>query len=94
MQRLNQLDDQLEALLAVDGEVDAERLQLLLQQREQLLQQLMAQPECLDKTEWQAAVERTSSLLARIRHHRDLSAGQLQRLQHGQRSMQVYNKFR
>jgi len=94
MQRLNQLDDQLEAMLAVEGEVDSERLQQLLQQREQLLQQLMAEPDRLDKTEWQAAVERTSCLLAQIRHHRDMSAGQLQRLQHGQRSMQVYNKFR
>ncbi|MCW8328173.1 flagellar rod protein FlaI [Photobacterium sp. SDRW27] len=94
MQRLNQLDDQLEAMLAVEGDIDSDRLQQLLQQRDELLQQLMAQPECLDKTEWQAAVERTSCLLARIRHHRDMSAGQLQRLQHGQRSMQAYNKFR
>ncbi len=94
MQRLNQLDNQLEAMLAVEGEVDSEQLQQLLQQREQLLHQLMAEPERLDKTEWQAAVERTSCLLAKIRHHRDMSASQLQRLQHGQRSMQVYNKFR
>ncbi len=94
MQRLNQLDNQLEAMLAVEGEVDSEQLQQLLQQRDQLLQQLMAQPEHLDKAEWQAAVERTSYLLARIRHHRDMSASQLQRQQHGQRSMQVYNKFR
>ncbi|MGF1730430.1 flagellar rod protein FlaI [Photobacterium kasasachensis] len=94
MQRLNQLDNQLEAMLAVEGEVDSEQLQQLLAQREQLLQQLMARPECLDKAEWQAAVDRTAYLLARIRHHRDMSASQLQRLQHGQRSMQVYNKFR
>ena len=94
MQRLNQLDNELEAILAVEGDVAADELQQLLQQRESLLQQLMAEPERLNKDEWQAAVERTTSLLARIRHHRDMSASQLQRLQHGQRSMQVYNKFR
>ena len=80
MQRLDQLDEQLEATLAVEGEVDAERLHLLLQQRAQLLQQLMAQPDHLARTEWQAAVERTSRLLEQIRHHRDTSASQLQRL--------------
>lgn len=94
MQRLQQLDDQLEALLATDGEVDAGPLQQLLQQRHQLLQQLMAAPEHLDHNEWRAAVERTSGLLDRIRQHRERSAGQLQRLQHGQRSMQIYNTFR
>jgi len=94
MQRLNQLDNELEAILAVEGDVASDELQQLLQQRESLLQQLMAEPERLNKDEWQAAVERTTCLLARIRHHRDMSASQLQRLQHGQRSMQVYNKFR
>ncbi|PSW07603.1 flagellar rod protein FlaI [Photobacterium lipolyticum] len=94
MQRLNQLDNELEAILAVEGDVASDELQQLLQQRESLLQQLMAEPERLNKDEWQAAVERTTCLLARIRHHRDLSASQLQRLQHGQRSMQIYNKFR
>ena len=94
MQRLNQLDNELEAILAVEGDVASDELQQLLQQRESLLQQLMAEPERLNKNEWQAAVERTTCLLARIRHHRDMSASQLQRLQHGQRSMQVYNKFR
>ncbi|MDX1302361.1 flagellar rod protein FlaI [Photobacterium sp.] len=94
MQRLNQLDNELEAILAVEGDVASDELQQLLQQRESLLQQLMAEPERLNKEEWQAAVERTTCLLARIRHHRDMSASQLQRLQHGQRSMQVYNKFR
>ncbi|MGF1758338.1 flagellar rod protein FlaI [Photobacterium sagamiensis] len=94
MQRLNQLDNELEAILAVEGDVASDELQQLLQQRESLLRQLMAEPERLNKDEWQAAVERTTCLLARIRHHRDMSASQLQRLQHGQRSMQVYNKFR
>ncbi|MEH6532363.1 MULTISPECIES: flagellar rod protein FlaI [Photobacterium] len=94
MQRLNELDNQLESLLAVDSDVASDLLQGLLQQREQLLQQLMAAPECLNKAEWQTAIERTTSILARIRHHRDNSAGQLQRFQHGQRSMQAYNKFR
>lgn len=94
MQRLSQLDNELEAILAVEGDVASDKLQQLLQQRESLLQKLMAEPERLKKDEWQVAVERTSSLLARIRHHRDNSAGQLQRFQHGQRSMQAYNKFR
>ncbi|MGR5127490.1 flagellar rod protein FlaI [Photobacterium swingsii] len=94
MQRLDQLDEQLGALLATDTEVDSEQLQQLLQQREVLLQELMAHPERLDKLQWQAAVERTSLLLEKIRQHRDRSAGQLKRLQHGQRSMQIYNKFR
>ncbi len=94
MQRLSQLDNELEAILAVEGDVASDKLQQLLQQRESLLQKLMAEPERLKKDEWQVAVERTSSLLERIRQHRDMSASQLQRLQHGQRSMQVYNKFR
>lgn len=94
MQRLQQLDDQLEALLATDDEVDASQLAQLLQQRHQLLQQLMAAPEHLDHHEWRAAVKRTSDLLDRIGRHRERSAGQLKRLQHGQRSMQVYNTFR
>ena len=74
MQRLNQLDNELEAILAVEGDVASDELQQLLQQRESLLQQLMAEPERLNKDEWQAAVERTTCLLARIRHHRDMSA--------------------
>ncbi|MGF1680415.1 flagellar rod protein FlaI [Photobacterium minamisatsumaniensis] len=94
MQRLDQIDQQLELLLAVPEEVDSNKLQALLSQRELLLQQLMAEPESLDKRLWQQAIERTSVLLERIRHHRDRSANQVQRLQHGQRSMQVYNKFR
>ncbi|MGF1690345.1 flagellar rod protein FlaI [Photobacterium kagoshimensis] len=100
MQRLDQLDEQLAALLAThtepatDTEVDSEQLQQLLQQREVLLQELMAHPERLNKPQWQAAVERTSLLLELIRQHRDRSADQLKRLQHGQRSMQIYNKFR
>lgn len=94
MQRLNQLDNELAAILAVDSGVASDALQLLLQQRESILQQLMAEPEHLKKDEWQAAIERTSCLLARIGHHRNISASQLQRLQHGQRSMQVYHKFR
>ncbi|UTV27034.1 flagellar rod protein FlaI [Photobacterium atrarenae] len=94
MQQLQQLDEQLEALLATDDDVDAGQLAQLLQHRNQLLQQLMAAPEHLDHNEWRAAVERTSGLLDRIRRHRERSAGQLKRLQHGQRSMQVYNTFR
>ncbi|ELR65119.1 Putative flagellar rod protein FlaI [Photobacterium marinum] len=94
MQRLQQLDGQLEAMLSTDGDVDPQLLQQLLQQREQILHELMAKPEQLEKSAWQAAVERTSCLLEQISQRRDQSAGQLQRLQHGQRSMQVYNKFR
>ncbi|OAN18618.1 flagellar rod protein FlaI [Photobacterium jeanii] len=94
MQQLDQLDQQLASLLTSSAEVDAEQLQQLLQQRETLLQTLMAQPEQLDQQQWQAAVERTSLLLEQIRQHRERSASELQRLQHGQRSMQIYNKFR
>lgn len=94
MQYLQQLDEQLAALLATDDEVDAEQMAQLLQERQQRLQQLMAAPEHLDHQAWRAAIERTSGLLDRIRQHRERSAGQLQRLQHGQRSMQVYNTFR
>ncbi|WP_299016127.1 flagellar rod protein FlaI [uncultured Photobacterium sp.] len=94
MQHLQQLDSELEVMLSAEGDVDPELLQQLLQQREQILRALMAQSELLEKTAWQAAVERTSCLLEQICLRRDRSASQLQRLQHGQRSMQVYNKFR
>ncbi|PSW19549.1 flagellar rod protein FlaI [Photobacterium sanctipauli] len=94
MKKLEQIDQQLEWVLAASDDVDSVQLQQLLEQRELVLQQLMAEPDKLEKQRWQQAIERTSGILERIRQHRERSAAQVQRLQHGQRSMQVYNKFR
>lgn len=94
MQRLEHIDQQLDALLANTTEVDGTAIQQLLSQRELLLEKFQSEPERLDKAQWQQAIERTSLLLERIHYHRDRSASQMQRLVHGQRSLQMYNKFR
>ena len=94
MQQLAHLDQQLMTLLTHVGEVDTPLLEHLLTQREQVLQQLQADPTRLEKVQWQAAIDRTVQLMAHVQHHREQSAQHMQRLVHGQRSLQMYNKFR
>ncbi|GAL06891.1 hypothetical flagellar rod protein FlaI [Photobacterium aphoticum] len=94
MQRLAQIDQALTALLATPSDVDTQTLEQLLAQREQVLQHLQAEPAPLDKAQWQAAIERTTGILTQLQQHREQAAQQMQRLVHGQRSLQMYNKFR
>ncbi|MGF1726713.1 flagellar rod protein FlaI [Photobacterium nomapromontoriensis] len=94
MQNLEHIDQQIDALLADDTEIDGSQLQQLLSHRELVLEQLRSEPARIDRAQWQQAIERTSMLLERIHYHRDRSASQVQRLVHGQRSLQMYNKFR
>ncbi|WP_235199529.1 flagellar rod protein FlaI [Photobacterium galatheae] len=94
MQTLADIDQQLNQLINDGSDIDVEQLHQLLADRQTVLNDLKAIPELLDKESWQEAINRTSDLLAKLRERRELSANQLKRLQHGQRSVQTYNQFR
>ncbi|MDO6705199.1 flagellar rod protein FlaI [Photobacterium sp. 1_MG-2023] len=94
MQTLADIDQQLYQVLNEGTEIDADKLHALLADRQTVLNDLKAVPELLDKDSWQEAIDRTSDLLTILRERREMSADQLKRLQHGQRSVQAYHQFR
>lgn len=79
------------------SEINAEELLRLVDNREQilqnLLQRLVEQPQLKQEEEWQQMLIRTKVLFERMQSQTNQVGLQLQKFRHGQRSLQQYKKF-
>ncbi len=62
--------------------------------RRQLLLQEIARLPTVDPLEWQHALQRTEQLVAALANKQSVTKSQLKQINHGQRSVKLYNKFR
>ncbi|ENO1848927.1 TPA: flagellar protein FliT [Vibrio vulnificus] len=99
MTQLSELRD-LDLLISQElekNEINAEELVRLVDNREQLLQNLLQllvdNPQLKHEEEWQLMLTRTKALFERMQSQTSLVGLQLQKLRHGQRSLQQYKKF-
>ncbi|WP_413110715.1 flagellar rod protein FlaI [Thaumasiovibrio sp. DFM-14] len=93
LDQLAALDQQIIENLDNDDIDVAMPLSAQLQQRESLLQQIALLTK-VDSLRWQQALDRTKTLIARLADKRSATQSTLKKLNHGHRSVTLYNKFR
>ncbi|WP_087021537.1 hypothetical protein [Thaumasiovibrio subtropicus] len=95
MNQLSELDKQINLCLNESKEAQdlQEKLMELIQRRQQLLHEIAALPT-VDPIEWQQALQRTEAIVAAMSVKQSEMKSQLKQINHGQRSVKLYNKFR
>ncbi|KAB2825322.1 hypothetical protein [Aliivibrio finisterrensis] len=92
IQQLEKLDQELQGLYRED-DINFEQLAIFLSNREQLLHQCMQVSEIVHSTEWQSAIVRTQLIVDEMSQLGQQFATDYQKLNHGQKSVQLYRKF-
>ncbi|CED72042.1 hypothetical protein ACU5DF_08305 [Aliivibrio wodanis] len=92
LQQLERLDQQLQ-MLYQKGDINFEQLTVFLSNREQLLHECMQVPEIVNSTEWQRAITRTESIINEMTLLGQQFALDYQKLNHANKSVQLYRKF-
>ncbi len=92
VQQLEKLDQELQGIYRAD-DINFEQLAIFLSNREQLLHQCMQVSEIVHSTEWQSAIVRTQLIVDEMSQLGQQFALDYQKLNHGQKSVQLYRKF-
>lgn len=96
LNELKVLDDQVLKIFEAE-ELDSEQLLLLIDKREQLLQEIINEyqsvPDFKSSAEWQEALKRTQSMVAIMQSSTNKVGEQLRKYRHGNKSVQRYQQF-